>query len=80
MGRPRGYSAKTGGTQTDGGEAAFQATVQAMQDGIDIITQATLKSTNWFGRADILHRVATESALGDWSYEVVDTNERALSK
>ncbi|RMH36610.1 MAG: TM0106 family RecB-like putative nuclease [Deltaproteobacteria bacterium] len=53
--------------------SAVDATTNAMRRGIDVIVQATLASGRWYGRADILRRVARPSSLGDWSYEVVDT-------
>ena len=58
---------------TQDGDAAFNATVKAMQSGADVIVQATLADGAWFGRADILRRVPVGSQLGDWSYEVIDT-------
>ena len=58
---------------TEGDGSAFDATVAAMRDGTDVIVQATLAAGEWFGRADILRRVPVQSALGGWSYEVVDT-------
>ncbi len=48
-------------------------TAAAMRAGRDLIVQAQLTSGRWHGRADILRRVAHPSALGAWSYEVVDT-------
>jgi hypothetical protein len=38
-----------------------------------IIVQGALASGRWSGRTDILKRVETPSALGVWSYEVIDT-------
>ncbi len=55
------------------GLAAVEATAAAMRRGADVIVQATLAHRDWYGRADILRRVPAASALGDWSYEVVDT-------
>jgi uncharacterized protein len=48
-------------------------TKQAMLDGVDVIVQAALRENGWVGRADILRRVEVASALGPWSYEVMDT-------
>ena len=56
-----------------GDGSAFDATVADMRDGTDVIVQATLAAGGWFGRADILRRVPVQSALGAWSYEVIDT-------
>ena len=44
-----------------------------MKAGAPIIVQAALPDGRWSGRADVLRRVETPSALGAWSYEVVDT-------
>ena len=48
-------------------------TREALKSGVDIITQAALRDGRWSGRADILRRVEKPSALGAWSYEIVDT-------
>jgi uncharacterized protein len=48
-------------------------TLQAMQAGHQIIVQAALRDGRWLGRADILRRVNVPSALGAWSYEIIDT-------
>jgi uncharacterized protein len=53
--------------------AAVDRTLSAMKTGADVIVQAELGSALWIGRADVLLRVPTPSALGDWSYQVVDT-------
>ena len=53
-------------------EAALARTLAAMGDGVAVIAQAALRSGLWFGRADVLRRVETPSALGAWSYEVYD--------
>lgn len=50
-----------------------EATLDAMQKGIDVITQATLSEGNWMGNADILLKVEGKSRFGNWSYEVQDT-------
>jgi predicted RecB family nuclease len=59
----------------DAGDADVRvsATLQAMRDGADVIVQGALRDGPWFGYPDILQRVPTPSALGDWSYEVADT-------
>jgi uncharacterized protein len=56
-----------------GWEAAARATRDAMQAGADVVYQATFVGDGWRGVADFVERVATPSALGDWSYEAVDT-------
>ncbi|MGH7617323.1 MAG: TM0106 family RecB-like putative nuclease [Gemmatimonadaceae bacterium] len=49
------------------------ATEAALRAGRDIVVQGALGNKEWFGKPDILRRVATPSRLGDWSYEVQDT-------
>ena len=51
---------------------AFEDTRAAMRDGIDAIVQAVLTEGGWFGKADVLRKVARPSTLGNWSYEVYD--------
>jgi predicted RecB family nuclease len=51
---------------------AFEATRTAMRDGNDVIVQAVLMEGGWFGKADVLRKVARPSDFGDWSYEVYD--------
>ncbi|HCN83356.1 MAG TPA: hypothetical protein DIT07_07000, partial [Sphingobacteriaceae bacterium] len=58
---------------TDDDQAALQRTITAMQQGADIIYQASLKSGSWLGRADFLMKVDRTSSLGSWSYEPVDS-------
>ena len=41
--------------------------------GAEVIVQAVLVADPWRGRADVLLKTDTPSALGNWSYEVVDT-------
>lgn len=50
-----------------------EATLRAMQMGIERIVQAPLVHERWAGRADVLVRVDRPSALGGWSYEPLDT-------
>jgi predicted RecB family nuclease len=52
---------------------AVTQTREAMQAGHAIIVQAAVRDGNWVGRADILRRVERPSALGGWSYEIIDT-------
>lgn len=55
-------------------DATAQAeTLAAMRAGAPVIVQAALRSGRWTGRADVLRRVETPSALGAWSYEPYDT-------
>jgi predicted RecB family nuclease len=52
--------------------SAFEKTNAALKAGADVIVQAVLAEGDWFGRADVLRKVARQSKLGDWSYEVYD--------
>ena len=62
---------KIEGTGVD--DTAVSQTINAMNAGVPVIAQAALKAGQWLGRADVLLRVEKPSALGAWSYEVVDT-------
>jgi len=53
-------------------ELSVERTKEAMEQGAEVICQASLRSDFWQGRADFLIRVGKPSRLGDWSYEVVD--------
>jgi|CXWL01.1.fsa_nt_gi uncharacterized protein len=53
--------------------SALGLTVAAMQRGAAVIFQGELRAEPWMGIADFLHRVAGESALGDYHYEPWDT-------
>ena len=57
----------------DSWEDATVGTIQAIRNGVDAIYQAAFLDTPWRGRPDFLLRVNTPSALGPWSYEVVET-------
>src|SRR3989344_1362606 len=52
--------------------ALFQATLQAMQEGVPVIYQATLMHGDWHGRPDLLMRQEGASNLGNWHYVPVD--------
>ena len=54
-------------------EQKVEATLDAMRQGIEIIYQATFFSFPFLGHADFLRKVPKPSALGDYSYEVIDT-------
>lgn len=54
-------------------EAGVAKTLDAMRLGADVIVQAPLGNTQWFGYADVLVKVPGQSALGDWHYEAHDT-------
>src|SRR5450631_3693819 len=52
---------------------AMVLTRKSMIAGAQIIVQGAFRSEGWVGRTDVLRRVALQSALGSWSYEVIDT-------
>jgi uncharacterized protein len=52
---------------------AVAQTIRALREGVDAVYQATFLNAQWGGRSDFLVRVNTPSALGAWSYEVVET-------
>lgn len=57
----------------EGGERqTIERTHEAMRDGARLIYQGGLGNDRWYGRADFLRRVEGSSALGEWSYEVID--------
>jgi predicted RecB family nuclease len=54
-------------------EDAAAETVRALREGVDAVYQATFLEGRSGGRSDFLIRVDKPSALGLWSYEVVET-------
>lgn len=54
-------------------EAGTRRTAEAMRAGADYVYQAVFFSDGWRGIADFLERVDRPSALGAWSYQVLDT-------
>lgn len=54
-------------------DVAVAQTHTAMTAGAEIIFQGAFLSGAWGGYSDFLERVERPSALGAWSYEVVDT-------
>ncbi len=54
-------------------EEAAAETVRALREGVDAVFQATFLEGTSGGRSDFLIRVEKRSALGPWSYEVVET-------
>jgi len=48
-------------------------TLRLMEQGAEIIAQGALTEGRWFGRPDVLRRVAKGGTRWEWSYEVVDT-------
>jgi predicted RecB family nuclease len=60
-------------TGLEDADGIVKATLEAMQKGADIIFQGALRLEQWFGRPDLLIRVARPSGKWAWSYEVSDT-------
>ncbi|WIA54155.1 TM0106 family RecB-like putative nuclease [Sphingobium sp. WTD-1] len=54
-------------------ERSVELTIDAMRDGPDVIFQGALLGGAWGGYTDFLERIDRPSAIGPWSYEVVDT-------
>ena len=54
-------------------DEAVSKTLTAMEQGAQVIVQGALSHQGWAGRVDILRRVDVPSAIGDWSYEAVET-------
>jgi uncharacterized protein len=54
-------------------EDGTRRTAEAMRAGADYVYQAVFFSHGWRGIADFLERVERPSALGAWSYQVLDT-------
>lgn len=52
---------------------AIAATQAAMREGVDVVVQAAFRHEHWFGKPDLLLRIAAPSDLGGWSYEIADT-------
>jgi predicted RecB family nuclease len=52
---------------------AVAHTLDALRRGVSVIYQASFQHGPWHGRSDFLVRVQKPSALGAWSYEVVET-------
>jgi predicted RecB family nuclease len=48
-------------------------TRRLMEEGVEVIAQGALAEGRWFGRPDVLRRVAKRGPKWDWSYEVADT-------
>lgn len=75
--RAEGRSVREIARPADQSAAALNArqeeTLAAMRDGVDVLYQATFFDGRWRGHADFLRRAETPSALGAWSYEIIDT-------
>ncbi len=53
--------------------AAAKATAEAIASRSEYIYQAVFLADGWHGIADFLERIDRLSALGPWSYQVLDT-------
>jgi len=51
----------------------LRETLELMERGAEVIAQGALSDDGWFGRPDVLRRVAAPSNRWAWSYEVADT-------
>jgi len=54
-------------------QSRVDKTIDAIRAGAHVIVQGAFLRDGWAGRTDILKRVEVPSALGTWSYEVIDT-------
>jgi predicted RecB family nuclease len=54
-------------------ERLLAETMALMERGAQVIAQGALSDGEWFGRPDVLRRVARKSERWAWSYEVADT-------
>ena len=57
-----------------------ERTLDAMRRGVEVIHQGRLGRGKWGGYPDFLVRAPRPSALGDWSYEVVDAKLATVAK
>jgi predicted RecB family nuclease len=53
-------------------QRALAETLVCMERGVEVIAQGSLSVGRWFGRPDVLGKVAKPSRFGPWSYEVYD--------
>ena len=61
-------------------DEAVARTLEAMRAGVEVIYQGALRTGRLAGYTDFLRRVSRPSALGDYSYEVVDTKLARTAK
>jgi predicted RecB family nuclease len=54
-------------------EKLLAETLRLMGLGAEVIAQGALADGRWFGRPDVLRRVAKRDGNWEWSYEVADT-------
>ena len=77
--RTEGFTTETIDPST-GPTERKERTLEAMRRGVETIYQGRLGGGKWNGYPDFLVRVPRPSALGDWSYEVVDAKLAAAAK
>ena len=77
--RTEGFTTETIDPST-GPTERKERTLEAMRRGVETIYQGRLGGGKWNGYPDFLIRVPRASALGDWSYEVVDAKLAAAAK
>src|SRR6266404_112192 len=53
-------------------QRAVAETLSCMERGVEVIAQGSLLVGRWFGRPDVMAKVAKPSRFGPWSYEVYD--------
>jgi predicted RecB family nuclease len=53
-------------------QRAIVETLSCMEKGVEIIAQGSLTTGRWFGRPDVMAKVAKPSRFGPWSYEIYD--------
>jgi predicted RecB family nuclease len=53
-------------------QRAIAETLSCMERGVEVIAQGSLAVGRWFGRPDVMAKVAKPSRFGHWSYEVYD--------
>jgi predicted RecB family nuclease len=61
-------------------EQALLETHSCMERGAEVIAQGSIAAGRWFGRPDVLRRVAKKSGLGPWSYEAYDCKLSSVTK
>lgn len=61
------------GADSDDLNTRVEATREALASGAQVVYQGALRDGFFAGYSDFLERVETPSALGDFSYEVIDT-------
>jgi predicted RecB family nuclease len=58
--------------EIDRWDEAVAETIRILHEGVDAVYQGTFVNPPWGGRSDFLLRVNAPSAIGSWSYEVIE--------